>query len=266
MAGGGSNFSHEVWDRFLARHVDSEGRLDYAGLAEDRADLDEYRAALAESSPDSDPGRFRTVDARLAYWINAYNASVIGLVLEHYPITSVQDVKAPWLFRFLPSGAGFFVFQRVVLGGKRTSLYGLENALIRKRFEDPRIHFALNCASASCPRLPAEAFTEARLQAQLEREAEAFLSEKRNVEVDLAGERIVLSSIFDWYEGDFKRGAANNPPGARPSLRAYLEASVSDRVRADLRACAACQIEFRTYDWSLNDRREVEGAGRGARK
>ena len=151
-------FSHDDWDGFLARHVDDEGRVDYAAAGQDRDDLDRYLRALAEVSPDSAPERFPEEADRLAYWINAYNATVIDRVLAHHPIASVQDVRAPWLFRWLPAGAGFFVFERFSLGGRKTQLYALENGLIRKRFAEPRIHFALNCASTSCPRLPAEAF------------------------------------------------------------------------------------------------------------
>ena len=198
-------FSHADFDRFLRRHVDAAGRIDYVRVLTDRADLDRYRAALAKTSPDRDPERFSTEAARLAYWLNAYNASVIGLVLDHYPISSVQDVRAPWLFRFLPAGAGFFVFRGVTLGGRRTTLYGVENRIIRRRFSDPRVHFALNCASASCPRLPAEAFLPERLEEQLARETEFFLSDPHHVRLDAKAKILFLSSIFEWYENDFVR-------------------------------------------------------------
>lgn len=247
-------FSHADFDRFLRRNVDAAGRIDYARVLEDRADLDRYRAALAETSPDQDPDRFSTEAARLAYWLNAYNASAIGLVLDHYPISSVQDVRAPRLLRFLPKSAGFFLFRRVTLGQRRTTLYSLENRLIRRRFADPRVHFALNCAAASCPRLPAEAFLPERLEEQLARETDRFLSEPRNVRLDSEARVLFLSSIFKWYEDDFVRWLKHNAPGTEHSLRAYLAHQLPAHETEAIHSCADCRVEFIPYDWSLNDR------------
>ena len=242
-----SAFRHDDFDRFLARHVDTLGRIDYQRAREDRADLDRYLEALAGASPDRAPARFPGQAARLAYWLNAYNASVIDLVLDHYPIGSVRDVRPPVLLRFLPRGAGFFFLERVELGGRRISLYTLENRVIRKRFSDPRIHFALNCASASCPRLPAEAFRPAQLEDQLRREAARFLAEPRNVRIDLEARRISLSSIFDWYRGDFERSAKDR------SLRGYLAEALAPELAGTLARCDDCGLDFVPYDWSLND-------------
>ena len=250
--GNGELFRHEDFDRFLSRHVDTEGRVAYADAAHDRADLDRYLANLSETSPDSHPERFASEADALAYWINAYNAVVIDRVLAHYPLSSVQDVRGPWIARLLPEGAGFFVFETFPLGGRRTRLYSLENGLIRRRFHEPRIHFALNCASASCPRLPAEAFRGDRLETQLARETERFLAEPRNVEIDLVSRVIRLSSIFDWYTKDF--ATASTPRRGDAILRAYLEAELDDESRERLAACGDCAVEFVPYDWSLNDR------------
>ncbi|MEM9174266.1 MAG: DUF547 domain-containing protein [Myxococcota bacterium] len=256
-AGESPVFQHEDFDRFLSRHVDDAGRLAYAAAATDRADLDRYLADLSSASPDSHPERFASEADRLAYWINAYNASVIDRVLAHYPIESVQDVRGPWLARLLPEGAGFFVFETFALGGKRTRLYTLENALIRKRFAEPRIHFALNCASASCPRLPARAFRGETLEVQLARETRRFLAESRNVDIDPEAGVIRLSSIFDWYTKDFAR-----PTGPRRGdavLVTYLAQALDGAARRRLEACVDCRVEFVPYDWSLNDLPSVGG-------
>ena len=242
-------FSHDAWQRFLAHHVDGDGRIDYRAAAADRADLDAYLAALAAASPDSAPGRFPTEAERLAYWINAYNAGIVHGVLAYYPIASVRDVRPPLFLRFLPRGAGFFVFQRVVLGDTPISFYALENRLIRKRFDEPRIHFALNCASIGCPRLPAEVFLPEKLEAQLARETRFFLSEERNVAVDPGRGEIVLSSIFDWYEEDFL-----DPAAGVESLVDYVAPFLDSERRAALAACGTCEVVFRPYDWGLNDR------------
>ena len=241
-------------DSFLRRHVDAGGRVDYRTASVDRADLDRYVAQLARISPDSHPEWFPTDADRLAYWINAYNASVIHLVLHYYPITSVRDIRPPVPFFFLPRLAGFFVFQRVTLGGRETSLRALEDDVIRGRFSEPRVHFALNCASRSCPRLPNRTFTSAGLDTELEREAGRFAAEERNVRIDVAGGTIFLSSIFSWYETDFTDWVKRHRPGEEATLQRYLPPYLSETQAAQLHACARCRVEFVPYYWALNDR------------
>ncbi len=252
----GAGFSHADFEAFLRRHVDEEGRLDYAAVASDRTDLDRYLTQLAGVSPDSDPERFPTDRDRLAYWLNAYNASVISLVLAHYPIASVMDVRPPLPFRFLPSGAGFFVFHRVMLGGRRVTLYGLEHRIIRRRFQDPRIHFALNCASRGCPRLPATAFSSTALEKQLESESRSFVADEQNARVDAQARTLYLSSIFDWFEEDFTHWLAEHRPGVKRSLRSYVLLYASESKGASIRECSDCRLAFVPYDWALNDQRE----------
>ena len=247
-------FSHEKLDRVLEQYVDEHGRVDYTGLGQDRVLLDAYYAELAAASPDSHPDLFPTEDARLAYWINAYNAAVIETVLFHYPIGSVKDVRSNALF-FLPRLAGFFYLQRVTLGGKKTNLYDLENGLIRKRFPEPRIHFALNCASISCPRLPRHAFHGETLQAELAAETALFMSEERNVEIDLEDREITISSIFDWYDEDFTKWMEVHHPDQPATLLGYVALHLTPERAAELARCDDCELEFREYDWGLNDQR-----------
>ncbi len=253
-------FLHDDLDRFLSRHVDDRGRVDYAAAVDDRADLDRYLAALAAASPDSHPERFADEDARLAYWLNAYNASVIAIVLEHYPISGVKQVRAPIPLRYLlPRVAGFFLFQRARLGGRAVSLYGLENRVVRRRFSDPRIHFALNCASIGCPRLPAGAFTGPRLPEQLERETRRFVAEERNLRLDAESRTLWLSSIFRWYESDFTSWLERRQAGQGSGLRDYVLLYLDPERAAPIRACADCRVAFLDYDWGLNVRRDAAG-------
>lgn len=246
------SFSHARFDALLGRFVDEQGRVDYTALAGQPADLDAYYAAIAAVSPENRPELFPDDDARLAYWINAYNASVIALVIDHYPIDSVKDVRARGLF-FLPKLSGFFLLEGVVLGEDRTNLYDLEHRLIRKRFADPRIHFALNCASISCPRLPARAFRSDRLQDDLEAEALRFVQEERNVHIDPEDGEITLSAIFDWYADDFTDWMEATHPERPATLLGYIEPYLSPEQAADLARCSACEIRFAEYDWGLND-------------
>jgi hypothetical protein len=251
-------FSHDDLDQFLRRFVDGDGRVAYPAARTDRKDLDRYLSALARTSPDSHPGRFPGEADRLAYWINAYNASVISLVLHEYPIASVKDVRALGPLSFLlPRLASFFVLRRVTLGGTSTTLYSLENRVIRSRFDDPRVHFALNCASGGCPHLPARAFTGPRLEEQLARETASFLADPRNLRLDPEQGRIHLSSIFSWYESDFTKWVENHRPDQEPSLLTYVRLH-AEPARQSAIAARDWRVEFIPYDWTLNDQQAQE--------
>jgi len=246
-------FGHDDFDRVLQRFVNDAGRVDYAGLQRDPADLDRYYARVATYSPDSHPDLFPTAASRLAYWINAYNAVAIKTVLAAYPINGVGDVRAPFPFNLFMKRGGFFFFRRAAYGGKTTSLYYLEHYVIRKRFREPRVHFALNCASRGCPRLPTMAFTGERLDEQLEREARRFFSEQRNLRIDHAARTVYLSSILKWYKAEFLGWYAKRFPDAAATLLNYVAHYAPER-QADLERAAAYAIEFVPYDWRLNDR------------
>jgi nucleotide-binding universal stress UspA family protein len=247
-------FSHADLDRVLRRFVDDTGRVDYAGLAADAADLGRYYRLVATHGPDSHPALFPTVRSRLAYWINAYNAAVLATVLTHYPIARVTDVRPPSLLAVLPDAAGFFLFQRVTLGGRTTSLYALEHAIIRRRFADPRVHFALNCASRGCPRLPRRAFVPETLDEALDHETRRFVAEARNVAVDHGARAVHLSAIFAWYAEDFLRWYRIRFPGERATLLRYVACYLPAAEAGALRAVEGFYtVRFRAYDWRLND-------------
>mgnify|MGYP002849127391 CR=1 FL=1 len=245
-------FSHELLDRVLVTHVNEDGRVDYAALKAAPGDLDAYYLQLSRYSPDSHPDLFPSREARLAYWINAYNAAILKVVISHYPIAGVADVMPPAILFFMPEKSGFFLLQRVVFGGDATSLYSLENDLIRARFAEPRIHFALNCASIGCPRLPRRAFTAANLDAELDRETRRFLAEARNLRVDSTARRIYLSPLFDWYENDYLDWLAEQSGGGPVGLLDYIALYAPEGTRlAD--GEGPYQVEFLDYDWGLND-------------
>lgn len=217
----------EAWTRVLERFVDDRGRIDFAGLAADRAAIDAVVAFVGALSPSSTPDRFPTREATLSYYINAYNALAMHGVLE-----------SGSLERFSLIGRiRFFVIRRVTVGSRRLSLYHLENDVIRPLGEE-RIHFALNCMVAGCPRLPREAFRAAMLDRQLERAAREFVNEARNVRVDAAAKTVWLSSIFDFYTGDFLAKS--------PTLIEYVNRYRGDPVPAGY------QVRFLDYDWTIN--------------
>lgn len=217
-------FPHDALDAVLRRFVDAQGRVDYGGLTNDRTELERYMVALGATSPHKAPAAFASDADRLAYWINAYNAIVLYAVTERPALTSVHDEKYD-----------FFGLTRYLVGGEAISLYTLENEIVRRQFEDPRIHVALNCASVGCPRLPREAFVPDRLEAQLAREARAFCADPDKVR--LRNDTVKMSQIFQWYAADFE--VVGGPV-----------AFCRKWGREDLPVDA--HVEFLPYDWSLN--------------
>ena len=249
----GPAFSHAELDDVLARFVDERGLVDYRRLTADPAQLERYHLALTARSPDSDPAVFPTPDDQLAYWIDAYNAAVLSIVVAYYPIRSVTDVGAPFPLWVFSDKIGFFVLQRITLGGESMSLHSLESSIIRGRFTDPRVHFALNCASRGSPRLARSAFTGAALDEQLDRAAKGFFAEEQNLRIDHAERVIYLSSILDWYEGDFTGWLAARRPDRPATLLEYAALYVPPERAAELARARDYAIRFVPYDWSLND-------------
>ncbi|MGD9837787.1 MAG: DUF547 domain-containing protein [Afipia sp.] len=217
-----------VWTGVLARHVDAHGRVDFSGLVKDRADLDEVVKFIAAVDPESAPERFSRPKAGLAYYLNAYNSLAMSGVLD-----AGVPKRFGWFDRIR-----FFVLRKFTMGGRAISLYRLENNVIRP-IGDPRVHFALNCMSVSCPRLPQSAFTANALDEQLAAAAREFVAEKRNVDVDDARKELRISAIFKFYTKDFLAKA--------PSLSAYINQYRLSPVPTDYK------IVFDDYNWSIND-------------
>lgn len=219
-------FPHAVFDSVVKKVVNERGRVDYKTLARDRADLQKFLVAVADVSPHTHPELFPTEKEKLAYWINAYNAYVLYAVTERPTMKSVND-----------DPPNFFYFTKYKFGGEEISLYDLENKVVRKEFTEPRIHFALNCASAGCPELPPEAFTPERLEDQLARETRRFCAHPDKVRVD--GNNVEISQIFEWYSDDFT--ASGGP----------LE-FCKKWGRSDLPAADQADLSFIPHDWTLN--------------
>jgi len=249
-----TSFSHDNFNAILREYVNKEGRLDYGRLKEKQNDtvFENYYASISEYSPDATPELFKDENEKLAYWVNAYNASVIKTVLEHYPINSISDVKAPFWAFALPEMSGFFLFQRHKFGGAETNLFYLENKVIRARFKDPRIHFALNCASIGCPSLPDEAFLPLRLDEQFEREAKKFFGERRNLYIDKENKKIRVSSILQWYEKDFTSWVNLKTGKSDASIRDYIAIYASSELRAFIDD-DSFTVDYLPYDWGLNN-------------
>jgi hypothetical protein len=227
---------HSLFDRLLRDHVDPQGRVDYDAFARN-ANFERYLDLLARTDPAPLPE-----PERLALWINAYNAYTIALINQHGERRSIRNINRT--LGLLPlKGPWAEPIARV--GGRTYTLDEIEHGIIRREFNEPRIHFVLVCAALGCPPLRREAYTGDRLDAQLDEEATRFLlrSPAKN-RVDVAGRTVYLSPIFRWYRGDFGRNDADigrylarfHPPG---EARTLLEGG-------DFR------IRYTPYDWALN--------------
>jgi len=240
--------AHTAWNTLLSRHVvvmdgGHATRVRYRGFSADRAALRGYLSSLSRVAPGEYAGWSKP--QQLAFLINAYNAFTIEKVLTRYPdLRSIRDFGLvfgnPWRDRFF------------TLLGKAQHLDGIEHETIRApgAFDDPRIHFAVNCAAVGCPALREEAYTAGRLDAQLEAQKDRFLSDRsRNRVVNGALE---VSRIFDWYRADFSAGHRDwHSLGIFLTRHAQLLAA-SEEERSGIRG-GGMQIRFLDYDWSLND-------------
>ena len=224
-------FDHSGYDQLVADHVDSDGFVDYAGLADYEAKLDAYLDGLANATLDN-LGR----DERLALLINAYNAFTLRLILDHFPIGSIRDIPS----------AERWDAKRWVLAGETYSLDQIEHELIRPNFREPRIHFALVCAAIGCPPLRAEAYTGDRLEQQLEDQTRFTHGNERWLRYERGNATIELTSLYEWYAGDFEQVGG--------SVVEYA-ARYSEDLATDLAAGHVPTVRYLDYDWSLNAQR-----------
>ena len=244
--GRGEEFDHSNWGRVLEKFVTETGRVDYAALKADSADLDRYVTQLAARSPASHPREFPTRNSQLAYWINAYNALVMKGVIEKWPVKSVVKIG------LLPPS--FFWRKKFVVGGKKYTLNNIEKDILLKGLAEPRIHFALVCASNSCPPPRREAFTAENTERLLEEGARAFVNDSRHVRIEVGRNRITLSKIFDWYKGDFEKYArAQGSAGGENALLDFLRIYADEPTRQALDTLDDPKIDHFDYDWGIND-------------
>ena len=209
--------NHKPWDNLLRKYVTSSGSVNYEGLAEQKSALRKYIDNLVALPPTAEWSK----DERLAYWINIYNALTVDLILKNYPVKSILDIN---------NGKAWDL-KVVTINGKGYSLNDIEHKTIRKRFREPRIHFAVNCAALSCPKLLNSAYWPSKLDEQLDKQTRYFIDNKSKNQI--SGEDLSLSKIFEWYAEDFG------------DVRSYLK-----RYKPDLSTTA--EISFAEYDWALN--------------
>jgi hypothetical protein len=238
-AGSEASVDHSQWSALLKKYVvvspDGVNRVRYAAFkSEAHATLKSYIAAL------------ETVDVRaldrpeqFAFWVNLYNAKTIDVVLDAYPVRSIKDISLGGGLLTLVTG-GPWKAKVMKVNGVELSLDDVEHGILRPIFKDPRVHYAVNCASIGCPNLMAEAFTGAALKSQLDAAARAYVNHPRGFSE--RGGEIVASSIYDWFATDFESAG-----GVIAHARAYADQALKRKLSS------TAEPDKYEYDWSLND-------------
>lgn len=214
------HITHSSWDDLLDSYVTSEGKVNYDGFKSDVAKLDKYLNLIGDNEAKPEWSE----DEKKAFWLNAYNAWTIKLVLERYPVNSIKDVSIkPWDKRFIKVGANTH------------TLNDIENKIIRRQFKDARIHFAVNCAAISCPKLSNKAFTVKNVEKELDRLTREFFKSEN---VKLVEKSAQLSKIFEWYAEDFIQESES----VLKFVEQYSEIEFNSKVK----------ISYLDYNWKLN--------------
>lgn len=213
------HIDHKQWNHLLQKHVSGKGSVDYNGFKKDQVALQSYLDLLSKNLPQKSWSR----EAVLAYWINTYNAYTVKLILDNYPVKSIKKIDSPWDKEF------------ITLGNKKYSLGKIEHKILRK-MNEPRIHFAINCASYSCPNLSNQAFTEKNVESQLQIAAKSFVNDKTKNAI--TANKLEISSIFDWFTGDFKK---------KGTLIDFLNKYSTVKINAN------AKISYKEYNWNLNE-------------
>jgi len=224
-AGAKDVIDHEPFDRILSKYVDSKGLVDYEGLRsneKDRKKFEKYVDAIESANVKG------SKNAKLAFYLNAYNATVIDSVLQHWPLKSVMNVD------------GFFKKEKHEIAGKKITLDHLEHKIIRPTFNDARVHFALVCAAMSCPPLKKKPFTEKNVDRMLTENTKAFIPKATTV--DKEKKVVTTSKLFEWFSGDFE---ADEGSVAKYLARYYPQ-------HAEFLKSGDYKLKFSPYDWALN--------------
>lgn len=221
--------THELWDTLVQTHVSPEGKVNYKGIIKDSLKLNAYLDLLSANHPND---KNWSADERLAYWINAYNAFTVKLIIDNYPTKSIKDIK-----KGIPFVSDVWEINFFEIEGNSYNLNDIEHRIIRKRFTEPRIHAACNCASFSCPRLRNEAFTAERLDEQLDDQMKGFINNKTKNTLDPDNPK--MSKLFRWYSGDFK--------DTGKSVREYINQYAEVKIKK------GADIDYMDYIWTLNE-------------
>ena len=251
----GYAFDHEYgnYGSVLGKHI-REDRVDYSALQKDRTGIDQFVKEIGEVSGEEYQTWSR--DQQLAFWINAYNGWFLQIVINHYPIQGGRLIGVLYPKNSVQRIPGIWENIKTKAAGRTVSLNDIEHKILRTIFREPRIHFAIVCASVGCPSIRPEPFLPARLESQLEDAARIFVNDPRKVKWDADRKKLEVSSIFDWFSDDFNSFAnddwrklySKKHAGIVAFLSKYLPQPASESLRT-----TGVKVEFLDYDWTLND-------------
>lgn len=242
-AGSTKTVEHSIWDNLLKKYVvlsaDGLNRVGYAKFKKEaHAELERY-VALLEAVNVAELDRAE----QFAFWANLYNAKTVEVIVQHYPVKSIKDISLGGGLLTLVTG-GPWKAKIVKVSGISLSLDDIEHVILRPLFKDPRVHYAVNCASFSCPNLLREAFLGAKLSDQLDAAAKDYVNSPRGVRLE--GGKLIASSIYSWFSVDFE-GFGGTEQGVLNHLRRYAEPTLKQKLEG------VVKIDSYEYDWSLND-------------
>jgi len=219
---------HTIWNDLLQVYVSEQGNVNYKGFIQDSVKLNQYLSLIERNHPTDSNW---TKNEQLAYWINAYNAFTVKIIIKNYPVKSIKDiagsipfVNSTWDIRFIN------------IEGNDYDLNDIEHNILRKDFNEPRIHFAINCASFSCPKLLNEAYVANKIEEQLSAVATDFINDPTRNKI--SSENADLSKLFKWFNGDFTKNK---------TLIEFLNQYSKIKINTD------ANINYLDYDWTLNE-------------
>lgn len=237
----GFDQTHTLWTEVLKAHVQADA-FDYKKLKGERAKLDAYIRSIEAVTADDFESWTR--EQRFAFWIDAYNTYTVRRVVDAWPIASIKDLGdekvSVWDQKRIPLERLFPDSQ-----GEKLSLNDIENEILRPKFKDARVHMAINCASKGCPPLLDTAFTAEQLNDQLNAQARRFMADASRNRFDRAANRVMVSSLFDWFKDDFARDAG--------SVQAWVAKYAGSEDGTWIGAAKGLKVEFLEYSWKLND-------------
>ncbi len=216
-----SALNHSAFTNLLSQHVSDKGTVDYEGFKKDKVKLNEYIKILQDNPPQAN----WSSNESMAYWINTYNAFTIQLIIDNYPVKSIMKINGgkPWDLAFIE------------INNKKYTLNNIENDILRKEYDDARIHFAINCASISCPKLATKAYEAVTLEKQLTESTKDFIN--NTSKNNLSPTVIAVSKVFDWFKDDFKSYG-----GIIPFINKYSNIKINSNAG----------VTFKDYNWNLN--------------
>lgn len=221
--------SHKQWTQLLAENVDGQGNVDYKGFISDSTKLNAYLDVLSKNPPHE---KKWSKEDQIAYWINAYNAFTVQLIIRNYPVESIKDIGGK-----IPFINSSWDIKFIAIGGAVFDLNNLEHGILRKYFKEPRIHFAVNCASVSCPKLRNEAYVGSKLDAQLTDQTKYFLADTSKNKF-ISKDKAEVSKLFKWFTGDFTEDL---------TLIEFINKYAPKKLSAD------ADLDYLDYNWSLNE-------------